>query len=86
MEWKDYLEGAEKPITIYTNHENLQYLLTKKAMTHRQIPWAQKLFGSNFQIIYLRGTKGGKPDPLTRGPESSPENGAMYQKQNILQP
>jgi len=31
MEWKHYLEGIEKPITVYTDHQNLQYFLTTKA-------------------------------------------------------
>jgi len=37
MEWKHYLEGTEKPITVYPEHQNLQYFLTTKAWTHRQI-------------------------------------------------
>jgi len=51
IEWKHYLEGTEKPITVYTDHQNVQYFLTTKAWTHRQIRWAQKLSGFNFKII-----------------------------------
>jgi len=51
IEWKHYLEGMEKPITVYTDHQNLQYFLTRKAWTHRQIRWEQKLCGFNFKII-----------------------------------
>jgi len=36
-EWKHYWKGTEKPITVYTDHQNLQYFLTTKAWTHRQI-------------------------------------------------
>jgi len=28
MEWKHYLYGADKPITVYTDHQNLQHFLT----------------------------------------------------------
>jgi len=28
MEWKHYLYGADKPITVYTDHQNLQHSLT----------------------------------------------------------
>ena len=52
MEWKHYLEGTEKPITVYTDYQNLQYFLTTKAWTHRQIRWVQKLCDFNFKIIY----------------------------------
>ena len=30
MEWKHYLYGADKPITVYTDHKNLQHFLTTK--------------------------------------------------------
>jgi len=29
-EWKPYLLGAEELVTVYTDHQNLQYLLTTK--------------------------------------------------------
>jgi len=29
-EWKCYLAGADKPITVYTDHQNLQHFLTTK--------------------------------------------------------
>jgi len=86
MEWKHYLEGAEKPITVYTDHQNLQYFLTTKAWTHRQIRWAEKLCGFNFKIIYRPGIKGGKPHALSRRPEYRPEERATHLEQQILKP
>jgi len=86
MEWRHYLEGTEKPVTVYTDHQNLQYFLTMKVWTHRQIRWAQRLCGFNFKIVYRPGTKGGKPDALSRQPEYRPEEGATYREQQILQP
>jgi dUTP pyrophosphatase len=80
------LEGTEKPVTVYTDHQNLQYFLTTKVWTHRQIRWAQKLCGFNFKIIYRPGSKGGKPDALSRRPEYRPEEGATHREQQILQP
>jgi len=80
------LEGTEKPITVYTDHQNLQYFLTTKAWMHRQIRWAQKLCDFNFQIIYRPGIKGGKPDALGRRPEYRPEEGATHREQTILKP
>ena len=37
LELKHYLQGTEKPITVYTDHQNLQYFLTTKAWTARQV-------------------------------------------------
>jgi len=85
MEWKHYLEGTEKPITVYTDDQNLQYFLTTKAWTHRQIRWAQKLCSFNFKIIYQPGTKEGKPDTLSRRPEYRPEEGATHREQQIFE-
>jgi len=62
MEWRHYLEGIEKLVTVYTDHQKLQYFLRTKVWTHRQIRWPQRLCGFNFKIVYRRGTKGGKPD------------------------
>ena len=40
----------------------------------------------NFKIIYQPGTRGEKPDALSRPPEYRPEEGAEYGKQSILKP
>jgi len=29
-EWKHYLLGADDPVTVYTDHQNLEYFLTTK--------------------------------------------------------
>jgi len=84
-EWKHYLEGTKHPITVYTDHQNLQSFLTTKAWSGRQIRWAQKLTDFNFKIVYRPGTRGGKPDALSRRPEYRPEGGATHGEQSILQ-
>ena len=38
-EWRHYLEGARFPITIYTDHKNLVYFMTTKALNQRQVRW-----------------------------------------------
>jgi len=86
LKWRHYLEGTEKPVTVYTDHRNLQYFLTTKVWTDRQIKWAQRLCGVNFEIVYHPGAKGGKPDALSRWPEYCPEEGATPREQQILQP
>ena len=86
LEWKYYLQGTEKPIMVYTDHQNLQYFLTTKASTARQVRWSQKLCDFNFVIVYRPGVKGGKPDALSRRPEYGPEEGARHREQQILRP
>ena len=85
-EWKHYLLGADEPVTVYTDHQNLQYFLTTKVWNPRQIRWAQWLANFNFKIVYRPGSRGAKPDALSRRPEYRPEEGATHCEQSILKP
>jgi len=78
--------GADRPVTVYTDHQNLQNFLTTKVWNHRQIRWAQRLADYNFKIVYRLGKRGGKPDTLSRRPEYRPEEGAKHNEQSILKP
>jgi len=83
-EWKRYLSGEEEPITVYSDHQNLQSFLTKKVWNQQQIRWAQELTNCNFKIGYRRGSRGGKPDALSRRPEYRPEEGAHHCELSLL--
>jgi len=85
-EWKHYLLGADEPVTVYSDHQNLQYFLTTKVWNPRQIRWAQWLANFNFTIVYRPGSRGGKPDALSRRPEYHLEEGATHREQTILKP
>jgi len=60
------LVGADLPITIYTDNQNLQYFLTTKKWNPREVQWRQELGNFNYKIIYRQGTCGGKPNALSR--------------------
>jgi len=83
-EWKRYLWGEEEPVTVYTDHHNLQSFLTTKVWNQRHIRWAQEFTNYNFKIVYRPGSRGGKPDPLSRQPEYRPEEGDRHSAQSIL--
>ena len=83
-EWKRYHWGGEEPVTVYTDHQNVQSIITKKVWNQRKIRWAQELTNSNFKIVYRPGSRGGKPDALSRRPEYRPEEGAGHSEQSIL--
>ena len=85
-EWKYYLLGADEPVTVYTDHQNQQYFLTTKVWDPRQIRWAQWLANFNFKIVYRPGSRGGKPEALSRRPEYRPQEGATHREQSILKP
>ena len=83
-EWRRYLRGEEESVTVYTDHQNLQSLLTKKVWNHRQIRSAQELTNYDIKIVYQPGRRGGKPDAWSRRPEYLPEEGARHCEQSIL--
>ena len=85
-EWKHFLLGTDEPVTVYTNHQNLQYFLTTKVWNLRQIRWAQWLANLNFKIVYRLGSRGGKPDTLSKRPKYRPKERATHREQSILKP
>ena len=85
-EWKHYLLGADEPVTVYTNHQNLQYFLTRNVRNPRQIRLAQWLANLNFKMVYQPGSWSGKPDALSRRQEYNPEEGEKHREQSILKP
>jgi hypothetical protein len=85
-EWRRYLEGAAHPISVYTDHKNLEYFTTTKILNRRQARWAQELAGYDFKIFYRPGSANGKPDALSRRSEYRPKKGGGSAEENENQP
>jgi len=83
-EWKTYLWGEGEPVTVYTDHQNLQSFVTKTVWNQRQIRYAQELTNYNFKIVYSPGSRGGKPDALSRRLEYLAKEGARHSELSIL--
>jgi hypothetical protein len=64
--WRPYCHGARFPILVFTDHQNLRYFTTSKVLNQREVHWAEKPLEFDFRIIYLAGSKNGKPDALSR--------------------
>ncbi|XP_055370091.1 uncharacterized protein LOC129605033 [Betta splendens] len=65
-EWRHWLEGADQPFLVYTDHKNLEYLRTAKRLNSRQARWALFFSRFNFHLSYRPGSKNVKPDVLSR--------------------
>jgi len=63
-ERNNYLVGGDKPVTVYTDHQNLQNFLPTEFWNQRQIRWAQRLSDYHFKSVYCPEKRGGKPDAL----------------------
>uniref|UniRef100_A0A3B3XMZ2 Gypsy retrotransposon integrase-like protein 1 n=1 Tax=Poecilia mexicana TaxID=48701 RepID=A0A3B3XMZ2_9TELE len=77
-EWRHWLEGAEHPVVVWTDHKNLSYLQSAKQNNPRQSRWSIFFSRFNLSISYRPGSKNVKPDALSRlyTPDDSDEGPA----------
>lgn len=73
-EWRHYLMGARHTVEIYTDHRNLLFLKTARALSPRQLRWTLFFSEYDFVIKYRPGPQNGKADALSRPslPQDSP--------------
>ena len=74
-EWRPECEGAEHNIQLITDHQNLEYFMSKRLLNPRQARWAQFLSRLDYEIVYRPGESNGKADALTQRPGDLPEEG-----------
>ena len=65
-EWRHWLEGAELPFIVWTDHKNLSYVQTAKRLNSRQARWALFFGRFRFHLTYRPGSRNVKPDALSR--------------------
>ncbi|XP_041810033.1 uncharacterized protein lrfn4b [Chelmon rostratus] len=65
-EWRHWLEGAEQPFLVWTDHKNLEYIRTARRLNSRQARWALFFTRFNFTLSYRPGSRNTKPDALSR--------------------
>ncbi|KAG1925134.1 retrotransposable element [Pimephales promelas] len=65
-EWRHWLEGAQHPFTVITDHRNLEYLRDAKRLNPRQARWALFFTRFNFSVTYRPGEKNVKADAVSR--------------------
>jgi hypothetical protein len=46
--WRPELQGTQEPFEIITDHKNLEYFMTTKALNQCQVRWSEFLSGFNF--------------------------------------
>ena len=65
-EWRQYLLGAEEPVEIWTDHQNLQYFRKPQKLNRRQARWVTELSEYTFNLHHKPGRSMGKADALSR--------------------
>ena len=71
--WRHYLEGPIVTTVVLTDHNNLRPLLTTKALTQRQVYWAEFLSQFDFKIKYRGGKRNLADAPSQRADYESDE-------------
>jgi hypothetical protein len=64
--WRHFLSGAQHPITVLTDHDNLKYFLSTANITQRQARWSLRLSEFDFIITHRPGSLNKKADALSR--------------------
>jgi len=70
-EWRYFLEGAQHPVEIWTDHKNLEYFMMAKKLNCCQARWFLYLAHFDFKLTHRPGRCMGKPDALSRRPDHS---------------
>jgi hypothetical protein len=63
--WRHYLEGAQHPVDVLSDHKNLVYFAKAQTLNRRQARWATFLTQFDFQIFHKAGPSN-HSDPLSR--------------------
>ena len=69
--WRHYLEGSYIPITVQTDHANLEYFFRTTKLNARQARWAERLAAFDFRMEYKPG-KANPADAPSRRPDYMP--------------
>ena len=87
VKWDIELRDAKFEIRI--NHKNLEYFITVKKLTKRQIKWSLISFKYDFVINYISGKNNERTDVLSKREQNVPETGddkLKYKMAQLLKP
>ena len=71
--WRHYLEFSQEPTLVITDHKNLEWFSTVRALTRRQVRWAETLGDYIYKIVYRAGKLNAAADALSRKDRPSGE-------------
>jgi hypothetical protein len=89
QEWHHFLEGAQHPVTVYTDHKNLEYFMSAKVLNRRQAHWSISLLRFNFVITYCLDSKQIRSNALFQRAYLAPREGDVasdQQKTTLIKP
>lgn len=71
--WRAELMSLDQPVEILTDHKNLQYFMSKRTLTERQIRWKELLDSlPGIKLRYRPAKEASRPDALSRLEQDAP--------------
>jgi transposase InsO family protein len=70
-EWDSELRGVKK-FEICSDHKNLEYFMTTRKLSERQVRWSQALSRYDFTIRHIKGITNEQADALSRRDQDLP--------------
>lgn len=64
--WRHYLDGAEQPVEVLSNHKNLTYFRSAQKLNHRKARWSLFLSQFNYRLVHQPGKTLAQADALSR--------------------
>lgn len=83
-----WLQGSPYPISVISDHKNLEYFMTSQVLNRRQVRWAMFLSNFNFHLVWSPGKANVADAPSCR-PDFIPQKGddhLLLQSKVLLTP
>jgi hypothetical protein len=66
------LIGVKNPFVVLSNHKNLQYFVTTRKLSERQVRWSLTFSQFRFQLKFRAGKKAQRPNALSKRKQDMP--------------
>ena len=80
------MEGARIKFEVWTDHKDLEYLMTSQNLNRRQARWALYLSRFDFLLKHVPGSKVGKADGLSRRSDWEKGGEGDNEERTLLKP
>ncbi|KAI0991774.1 hypothetical protein K3495_g16413, partial [Podosphaera aphanis] len=71
-EWRGELMGLKHPFLVLSDHKNLEYFMTSRKLSERQVRWSYTLSQFDFKLKFRAGKNSARPDALSRREQDMP--------------
>ena len=82
--WRHYLDSAEQPVEVLSDHKNLTYFRSAQKLNRQQARWSLFLSQFNYRLVHQPGKTLAQADALSR--RSDHDTGAHDNEDLVMLP